>query len=183
MSFKDSIDDINNVSVTELAGVTGNPSTAMNVQANSDGTFGLAAASDDSSGGGGSSPVPTADYLTVDITNSTTKLLIPAPSSGTERWKVIMGLGDSAADAGYMQPQFGSSGGQTAATVVGNIMSGEMRGWTGFPRQAAAFTQTDANISKFFGIYRSGITYPGFLYEPFNNSNTSWSTLQYYVSK
>ena len=49
MSFKTLIDDINSISVTELDGISANPSSAMNVQAKADGTFALAAAS----GGGG----------------------------------------------------------------------------------------------------------------------------------
>ena len=83
MSFKDSIDDINNVTVTELSGVTSNPSTAMNVQAKADGTFALAEAG----GGGGSLP----SYSNIGFrttTNTQQGTGIAHSGSGNERWVV-----------------------------------------------------------------------------------------------
>ena len=79
MSFRNLVDDIENVVVTELNGIDDNPDATMNVQANADGSFALAAAG----GGGGGASVPTYGPITLlTISDDTSNpAIIPHPDA------------------------------------------------------------------------------------------------------
>ena len=86
MSFRNLVEDIENVVVTELSGIDDNPAEAMNVQANADGSFALTAAG--GGGGGGGSVGPSGGTFiesttTTDLGNTYEAVTLTAGAAAT----------------------------------------------------------------------------------------------------
>ena len=86
MSFRNLVEDIENVVETELSGIDDNPAEAMNVQANADGSFALTAAG--GGGGGGGSVGPSGGTFiesttTTDLGNTYEAVTLTAGAAAT----------------------------------------------------------------------------------------------------